>query len=104
MSANFLSLNTAKTEFLLIGQPRQFAKLDRAKISLLDNVTLSPAILVSYSILNFLLLNTYLLSLNHVIIISVISNVLGVPLISPQLVSLPLLLFTLNLTTVILFY
>jgi hypothetical protein len=36
MSANFLSLNPAKTDFLLIGQPRQLAKH--------DNVTLSPAI------------------------------------------------------------
>jgi hypothetical protein len=44
MSANFLSLNPAKTEFLLIGQPRQLAKLDHPTISLADNVTLSPAI------------------------------------------------------------
>jgi hypothetical protein len=44
MSANFLSLNPAKTEFLLIGQPRQLAKLDHPTISLPDNVTLSPAI------------------------------------------------------------
>jgi hypothetical protein len=44
MSANLLSLNHAKTEFLLIGQPRQLAKLDHPTISLPDNVTLSPAI------------------------------------------------------------
>jgi hypothetical protein len=43
MSANFLSHNPAKTEFILIGQPRPLAKLDHPTISLPDNVTLSPA-------------------------------------------------------------
>jgi hypothetical protein len=41
ISANFLSFNPAKTGFLLIGQPRQLAKLDHPTISLPDNVTLS---------------------------------------------------------------
>jgi hypothetical protein len=44
MSVNFLSFNPTKTEFLLIGQLRQLAKLDHPAISLPDNVTLSPAI------------------------------------------------------------
>jgi hypothetical protein len=44
ISADFLSLNPAKTEFFLIGQPRKLAKLDHPTISLPDNVTLSPAI------------------------------------------------------------
>ena len=43
MSANFLSLNPDKTEFLLIGHPKQLSKLDHPTLSLPDNVTLSPA-------------------------------------------------------------
>ena len=43
MSANFFSLNPDKTEFLLIGHPKQLSKLDHPTLSLPDNVTLSPA-------------------------------------------------------------
>ena len=43
MSANFLSLNPDKTEFLLIGHPKQLSKLDHPTLSLPDNVILSPA-------------------------------------------------------------
>jgi hypothetical protein len=44
MYTNFLSLNPAKTEFLLKNRPRLLARLDHPTISLPDNVTLSPAI------------------------------------------------------------
>ena len=43
MSANFLSLNPDKTEFLLIGHPKQLSKLDHPTLSLPDDVTLSLA-------------------------------------------------------------
>ena len=42
MSANFLSLNPSKTEFLIIGLPQQLSKLNSPKIHLPNNVTLSP--------------------------------------------------------------
>jgi hypothetical protein len=42
MSSNFLSLNPSKTEFLLIGLPRQLAKLNQPSICLPGNVTLFP--------------------------------------------------------------
>jgi hypothetical protein len=42
MSSNFLSLNTSKTEFLLIGLPQQLSKLSNPIIHLPNNVTLSP--------------------------------------------------------------
>ena len=92
MSANFLSLNADKTEFLLIGHPKQLAKLDHPTISLPD-VTLSPVKcarnlgVIFDSNLSF----TELLSVNLVIIISGISNVLETLLISLLLELLPLL-------------
>jgi hypothetical protein len=42
MSANFLSLNPSKTEFLVIGLPQQLSKLNSPTIHLPNNVTLSP--------------------------------------------------------------
>jgi hypothetical protein len=42
MTSNFLSLNPSKTEFLLLGLPRQLDKLQNPKISLPGNVVLSP--------------------------------------------------------------
>jgi hypothetical protein len=41
MSSNFLSLNPSKTEFLLVGLPRQLSKLSNPIIHLPNNVTLS---------------------------------------------------------------
>ena len=42
ISANFLPLNPDKTEFLLIGHPKQLSKLDNPTLSLPDNVTPQP--------------------------------------------------------------
>jgi len=42
MSANFLSLNPSKTEFLIIGLPQQLSKLNSPTIHLPNNITLSP--------------------------------------------------------------
>jgi hypothetical protein len=42
MSANFLSLNPSKTEFLIIGLPQQLSKLNSPSLHLPDNITLSP--------------------------------------------------------------
>ena len=42
MSANFLSLNPSKTEFLLIGLPQQLKKINNPKIHLPNGVVLSP--------------------------------------------------------------
>ena len=42
MSANFLSLNPAKTEFLIIGLPQQLSKLSNPTIHQPNNVTLTP--------------------------------------------------------------
>ena len=43
MLANFLPLNPDKTEFLLIGHPKQLSKLDNPTVLLPDNVTIAPA-------------------------------------------------------------
>jgi hypothetical protein len=42
MSSNFLSLNSSKTEFLIIGLSQQLAKLNHPTIFLPNSVTLSP--------------------------------------------------------------
>ncbi len=42
MSANFLTLNPSKTEFLIIGLPQQLSELSSPTIRLPNNVTLSP--------------------------------------------------------------
>jgi hypothetical protein len=42
MSFNFLSFNTSKTEFLIIGLLQQLAKLSHPTISLPNSLTLSP--------------------------------------------------------------
>ena len=42
MSANFLTLNPSKTEFLVIGLPQQLSKLNSPAIHLPNNVTLTP--------------------------------------------------------------
>ena len=43
MSANLLSLNQSKTEFLLIGFPKQLPKTSDPALVMLSNVTISPA-------------------------------------------------------------
>ena len=74
MSANFLSLNPDKTEFLLIGHPKQLSKLDHPILSFRDNVTLSPA--KSARKLGVIFdSNLSFIEQNLVYIISVISNV-----------------------------
>jgi hypothetical protein len=42
MSANFLSLNPSKTEFMLIGNSRQLSKLENTTLSLPNNVYVKP--------------------------------------------------------------
>src|SRR5258706_233923 len=42
MSANLLSLNPTKTEFLVIGLPQQLAKLNNPTITIQSNTTLAP--------------------------------------------------------------
>ncbi len=42
MSANFLSLNTSKTEFMVFGTDLQLAKLDKPYITLADNTLITP--------------------------------------------------------------
>jgi len=42
MSANFLSLNPSKTEFLLIGLPKQLSKLNNISLSMPSNVCIKP--------------------------------------------------------------
>jgi Reverse transcriptase (RNA-dependent DNA polymerase) len=42
MSSNFLSLNPSKTEFLVIGLPKQLEKINRPTIHLPNDVILSP--------------------------------------------------------------
>jgi len=43
MSANFLSLNQSKTEFLLIGLPKQLSKVSDATLHMPSNVTINPS-------------------------------------------------------------
>jgi hypothetical protein len=43
MSANLLSLNQSKTEFLLIGLPKQLSKVSDAALLMPSNVTITPA-------------------------------------------------------------
>ena len=42
MSANLLMLNPSKTEFLLIGLPKQLSKIENPSLSMTPTVTLSP--------------------------------------------------------------
>ena len=42
MSSNFLSLNPSKTEFLIIGLPKQLEQLNHPIIHLPDDVISSP--------------------------------------------------------------
>jgi len=43
MSANLLSLNQSKTEFLLIGLPAQISKISDPSLRMPSNVTITPA-------------------------------------------------------------
>jgi len=43
MSANLLSLNQSKTEFLLIGLPKQLAKVSAQNLLMPSNVTITPS-------------------------------------------------------------
>jgi len=43
MSANFLSLNQSKTEFLLIGLPGQLSKISNPSLLMPSNVIITPA-------------------------------------------------------------
>jgi hypothetical protein len=43
MSANLLSLNQSKTEFLLIGLPKQLAKVSDPNLRIPSNVTITPS-------------------------------------------------------------
>jgi len=43
MSANLLSLNQSKTEFLLIGLPTQLSKIAAPSLLMPSRVTISPA-------------------------------------------------------------
>ena len=42
MASNFLSLNPAKTEFLLIGLPAQFSKIHNPTLTISSNTTIQP--------------------------------------------------------------
>ena len=42
MASNFLSLNSSKTEFLLIGLPTQLAKIDNPSLSMPSNTSIKP--------------------------------------------------------------
>jgi hypothetical protein len=42
MSSNFLTLNPSKTEFFVIGPPKQLKKLDHPTLHLPNGVILSP--------------------------------------------------------------
>jgi uncharacterized protein involved in tolerance to divalent cations len=42
MTSNFLSLNPSKTEFLLIGNPQQLAKIDNPVLTMPSNTTIHP--------------------------------------------------------------
>ena len=42
MASNFLSLNPAKTEFLLIGLPAQLSKIHNPKLTISSNTTIQP--------------------------------------------------------------
>jgi Reverse transcriptase (RNA-dependent DNA polymerase) len=42
MSANFLSLNPSKSEFIIIGLPKQLSKLIQPSLSMPGNITLMP--------------------------------------------------------------
>ena len=42
MASNFLSLNSSKTEFLLIGLPTQLAKIDNPSLSMPSSTSIKP--------------------------------------------------------------
>jgi hypothetical protein len=43
MSANLLSVNQSKTEFLLIGLPKQLSKVSKAALLMPSNVSIIPS-------------------------------------------------------------
>ena len=98
MTANLLTLNSSKTEFLLIGLKNQLAKIHNSSLD-----TSHSAQTLALSLTNILLsLTKLLLSPKLVIIIFVNFAVYGHTLIRQLPVPLLPLLFTPNLITVIL--
>ena len=88
MSSNFLSLNPSKTEFLVIGLPKQLEKLDHPTIHLPNDVIFSlvdssrDLAVIFDSKLTFLIV--LLLCLNHAYITFETSDVSAIPPIVPQ--------------------
>ena len=95
MTANLLTLNYSKTEFLLIGLPQQLAKIIPSHWLLLTLLATLVLSLMNTS----LSLTKYLLSLNLAIIIFVNFAVFVLILTSKLPVPSPLLSFILNLTS-----
>jgi len=99
MTSNLLSLNSSKTEFLLIGLKRQLSKIHNSLTSI-DTILNLLETLASYLTNIFLFLIRYLHCLNPAIITFVLSAV-SVPTLTftPQK-QLPPPLYTPSLTTV----
>jgi len=97
MTANLLTVNTSKTEFLLIGLKQQLAKIQNCTLTLLVTYILS---LTNIS----LSLITYLHCPNPAIL-TFVNFALSAPILtSKQPIPSPPPLSTLNLTTVTLYY
>ena len=95
MTANLLTLNSSKTEFLLVCLPQQLAKINTSSL-----ITTHSARNLGLFLMNTSLsLTKYLLSLNLAIIIFVDFVVFVLILTSKLPVPSPLLSFILNLTT-----
>jgi len=99
ISTNLLSLNSSKTEFLLLGLKQQLSKITTTDHSSLTTTTLL-AILVLYLMNIFVSRHKSGLSLNHAFPTSVIFVAFDLTSTMKRPASVPALLYTLNLVTV----
>ena len=103
MSANLLTLNPAKTEFMLIGLPQQLAKIPHPSLSPTPDTAILPS--VSARNLGFIFgicldFSQQISTLSKSCFFTSVTYVVSVPLLTTKLPApLPLLLCISNLTT-----
>jgi len=95
MTANLLTLNSSKTEFLLIGLQQQRTKIHNCSLNTTDSARNLGFIFDSH-----LTFSDQISSLSSLVIITFVNFVVSAPTLTSKLpVPLPRLLFTLSLVT-----
>ena len=103
MASNFLTLNPAKTEFLIIGLPTQLSKLHMPNLTLPDNSSITPVEsarnlgIIFYSNLSF---DKHISNLSKATVLSVTSDAYAQPWTSTLHAPSPHLWFILSLTMI----